>query len=133
MSLSLANPVILVVAIVGFVLLCLATVVVYWQAWKILRRAEFSDLDQEQRLVEKLGGDPMAPIPSFRETPVGVLAGYVVLLVWPFLYMAQAVLGGVGFTVVAFLSLLVFWYLWERTVGFCKRVTAARRRLRARS
>ncbi|HEX9880852.1 MAG TPA: hypothetical protein VGB25_11705 [Candidatus Binatia bacterium] len=133
MSFSLANPVILTVAVIGFVLLCLGTVAVYWQGWQILRRREFSDLDAEQNMVEKLGGDPQAPIPPVRQMPVGALAGCVLLFVWPFLYMAQAVLGGVGFTVVAFLSLLVFWYLWERTVGFCKRVAAARHRLSRRS
>lgn len=128
---SLANPIVLTVVIVGFVLLCLSTVVVYWQGWKIVRREEFTDLEREQNLVEKLGGDHLAPLPPVRQTPVFVLWGCLLLVAWPFLFAGYTFLGGLGFTVVAFLFLLVFWYFWERTVGFCKRVNAARRRLRA--
>ena len=79
-----------------------------------------------------LGGDHLVPIPPVRQTPVHILWICLLFAAWPFLFAGYTFLGGLGFTVVAFLFLLVFWYLWERTVGFCKRVNAARRRLRAR-
>ena len=133
MSFSLANPVILTLAIIAFVALCLATVVVYWQVWKIMSRGEITDLDKEQILVEKLGGDSMVPIPAIRQTREKGLSICVLLAAWPFLYAGYIFLGGLGFTLIGILFGLVWWYAWERTVGFCNRVAAARRRLKERS
>lgn len=108
-----------------------ATLWIYWWIFKFAQREDVNNPDAESLLVERLGGDPKAPIPQNRELSTPYLAGGFLLATWPIALIAAITFGLLGVSLVLIFSLCVFWYFWERTVGFCKRVKVERRRLRA--
>ncbi|HEX9879808.1 MAG TPA: hypothetical protein VGB25_06405 [Candidatus Binatia bacterium] len=112
--------------------LLVATVWIYWWIFKFAQREDVTNPDTEGGLVEKLGGDPSAALPQDRNLPPRFLAGGFVIATWPIVLLAGMTFGVLGVSLVLIFSLAVFWYFWERTRGFCNRVKAVRRRVRAK-
>jgi hypothetical protein len=112
--------------------LVVATVWIYWWIFKFTQREDVNNPDTEGRLVEKLGGDPRAPLPQDRNLPPQYLAGGFLVATWPIVLFAGMTFGVLGVALVLIFSVAVFWYFWERTIGFCKRVKVVRRRIRAK-
>ncbi len=109
-----------------------ATLWIYWWIFKFAQREDVNNPDAESRLVEKLSGDPLATIPQNRQLPARFLAGGFLLAAWPIALIAAITFGLLGVSMILIFSLCVFWYFWERTAGFCKRVKTGRQRIRGK-
>ena len=112
--------------------LVVATAWIYWWIFKFAQREDVTNPDLEGRLIEKLGGDLKAALPQDRALPPRYLGGGFVVAVWPIVLVAGMTFGLLGVSLALIFSLAVFWYFWERTIGFCRRVKEVRRRIRAR-
>lgn len=120
---------VIIIAIVGLTPVLVMMGWVYWWLYKFCRNKELKDLAAEQHLIEKLGADPTQPIPPGRQISIPILVGGFLLGAWPFLLLGMVALGWLGVGLVGLFYILVLWYFWERTIGFCKRVEAARRKV----
>ena len=118
-----------IVIVILLIPLAIATLWIYWWTFKFTQQEDVSDQEVEELLVEKLGGNPKAPIPQNRQIPIRFFMGGFCLGAWPIFLLGSLTFGLLGVALVAIFSPFVIWYFWERTIGFCKRVETFRRRI----